>query len=116
MKKILLILIALLVTVQCINNKPDARQQRQEPEAEYDMPVFSTPEIQDFAYDLLLSVLELKKETENDGESNREEIHKKVTEFTTKVSDISEKLTVDDTKKLTDWVSQLATKLRLENN
>lgn len=111
MKKQLLILLIALLSIQCSTHRSEPSKERLRLETQYNVPKFSSPEVQDYAYDLLLYFIDLKAAIENGETINPEELKDKVMEFKDKSTSISNKMTSGDVTKLTDWTSRMMLEL-----
>lgn len=106
-RAIILMTLSLFFSIQCASNKSNKITERQKLEQTYKVPVFSSADVGDFAYETLLIFLELKDNRQSGGEIKPEDIQNKMSDVGERLDSIKTKMTTDDVKKLTDWLSQL---------
>ncbi|MET3732096.1 hypothetical protein [Moheibacter stercoris] len=104
MKKYLLALLLLFLSVQCASNK---NSERARIEKEYKIPKFSNDSAQDLAYNLAVMIDDLKKSIENGEEITKNTIQSKVMNFISENKSKGEFMSLEDTKKMTNWTMDL---------
>lgn len=104
MKKYLLVLLLLFLSVQCASNK---NSERARIEKEYKIPKFSTESTQELAYNLAVLMDDLKKSIENGEEINQTTIQSKVMNFLNENKSNGESMSLEDTQKMTNWTMDL---------
>lgn len=104
MKKYLLVLLLLFLSVQCASNK---NSERARIEKEYKIPKFSTDSTQELAYNLAVLIDDLKKSIENGEEINQTTIQSKVMNFLNENKSNGESMSLEDTQKMTNWTMDL---------
>lgn len=115
MRSLLLITIIGLFTIQCATHNQKKTEEKRQLETRYKVPIFSSTEIQDFAYETLLYFIDLEKEKEGKNKVNTEVIREKTAKFNEKAATVKGKMTVEDVKKFTDWTTQLTIELKMKN-
>lgn len=109
MTKFILLLFFGIVSMPCFSqNTISDADQRKALEVQYEAPTFSSPEIQDFAYDFILYVEELKKFQKAEKPMSQGELEKMAMDFNAKSFEMKEKMTIEDTQKFTDWSTKIA--------
>lgn len=112
MKKLLIISFIALFSIQCSTNRSE-NSDRQTLETQYNVPEFSSDEVNDYAYEILLYFIDLEKEQKEGQEINKEDLAKKVIEFSEKPDSFAREMTTEDVQKLTQWVTQMMNNLIL---
>lgn len=114
-KRIGFLFLFAFLTIQCSSSKSISQQEaRKKLEQKYKVPIFSSPEVQDYAYEFLVYIEEIaKNKKEKEGDYSRV-FEEKSKEFIQKHQETSSKMTSEDIRKFVDWSTKIAVKLRLE--
>lgn len=94
--------------IQCASNK---NSERARIEKEYKIPKFSNDSAQDLAYNLAVMIDDLKKSIEKGDVINQSTIQSKVMNFISENKSKGESMSLEDTKKMTQWTMDIITDL-----
>ncbi|MDD3771816.1 MAG: hypothetical protein PHC38_04070 [Weeksellaceae bacterium] len=110
MKKVVFLFWVSFFVLQCTSSKELTQEEnRKQLEQKYKMPNFSNSEVQDYAYEFLLLIEEIK----NSEEKSEQAVSYKIEEFQEKTQTIADKMTMEDTRKFVDWSMRIMSEIRL---